>query len=79
MVLNNEINVCETFNFKLWTSVTGLIKIALTKIYLSIKYTPQATTGLVPISYRRALLSTLLHVTVYIFTQFSESVCTGCK
>jgi hypothetical protein len=33
------------------------------------------TRGLEPISYRGALLSTLLHATVYVITQFAE--CTG--
>jgi hypothetical protein len=30
-----------------------------------------------PISYGGVLLSSLLHATVYVFTQFAE--CTGCK
>jgi hypothetical protein len=33
---------------------------------------PKATRGVEPISYRGALLSTLLHATVYAFTQFAE-------
>jgi hypothetical protein len=39
-------------------------------------YRLQITTrGLEPISYRGALLSTLLHATVHVYTQFAE--CTG--
>jgi hypothetical protein len=43
------------------------------------KYFPKATRGLEPISYREALLSSLLYAIVYIFTQSAE--CTGidCK
>jgi hypothetical protein len=37
---------------------------------------PKATRGLVPISYRGALLSTLLHATVYVYTQFAECTST---
>jgi hypothetical protein len=33
---------------------------------------PKATRGLEPISYRGALLSTLLHATVYDYTQFAD-------
>jgi hypothetical protein len=43
---------------------------------------PKATRGLEPISYRRAILSTLLHATVYIFfffTKFAECTSTDCK
>jgi hypothetical protein len=40
---------------------------------------PNATRGLEPISYRGALLSTLLHATVYVFTQFAECTGTDCK
>jgi hypothetical protein len=47
--------------------------------FLDATYCPQATTGLVPISKRRALLSTLLHAAVEIFTQFSECIGTDCK
>jgi hypothetical protein len=35
--------------------------------------------SLEPISYRGALLSTLLHATVYVFTQFAECTSTDCK
>jgi hypothetical protein len=35
--------------------------------------------GLEPISYRGELLSTLLHATVYVFTQFAECTGTDCK
>jgi hypothetical protein len=40
---------------------------------------PVATWGHEPISYREALLSTLLHATVYVFTQFAECTSTDCK
>jgi hypothetical protein len=40
---------------------------------------PEATTGPEPISYRGAPLSTLLHVTEYVFTQFAECTGTDCK
>jgi hypothetical protein len=39
----------------------------------------KATRGLEPISYRGVLLSTLLHATVYVFTQFAECTNTDCK
>jgi hypothetical protein len=39
---------------------------------------PQATTGLIPIIYRRALLNTLLHAVVYIFTQVAECTLVSC-
>jgi hypothetical protein len=32
---------------------------------------PKATRDLEPISYREILLNTLLHVTIYVFTQFT--------
>jgi hypothetical protein len=38
-----------------------------------------AARGLESISYRGVLLSTLLHATVYIFTQFAECTGTDCK
>jgi hypothetical protein len=38
-----------------------------------------ATRGLEPISYRGALLSTLLHATVYVYTQFAECTSTDWK
>jgi hypothetical protein len=40
---------------------------------------PKATTGNEPISCRGALMSTLLHANVYVFTQFAECTCTDCK
>jgi hypothetical protein len=42
---------------------------------------PKATRGLEPtsISYREALLSTLLHATVYVYAQFAECTGTDCK
>jgi hypothetical protein len=39
---------------------------------------PQATTGLVPISHRGVLLSTLVHSNLWIFTQFAECTGTDC-
>jgi hypothetical protein len=39
----------------------------------------KATRGLEPNSYRGALQSTLLHATVYVFTQFAECTGTDCK
>jgi hypothetical protein len=43
-----------------------------------VRIIPKATRGLEPINYRGALLSTLLHVTVYVFTQFVECAGTDC-
>jgi hypothetical protein len=40
---------------------------------------PKATRGFEPISYRGALLSTLLHATVHVFIQFAECTSTDCK
>jgi hypothetical protein len=40
---------------------------------------PKATRGFERISYRGALLSTLLHATVFVFTQFAECTSTDCK
>jgi hypothetical protein len=40
---------------------------------------PNVTSGLEPISYTGVLLSTLLHATVYVFTQFAECAGTDCK
>jgi hypothetical protein len=48
-------------------------------IYFIICQLQKATRGLEPISYRGALLSTLLYVTVYVVTQFSECTITDCK
>jgi hypothetical protein len=49
----------------------------------SCRHTPQDnaiyTTGLEPIGYRVALLSTLLHATVYVYTQFAEYTSKDCK
>jgi hypothetical protein len=39
---------------------------------------PQATRGVEPISYRGALVSTLLRATVYTNTQFAECTGAGC-
>jgi hypothetical protein len=39
----------------------------------------ETTKGLEPISYRGALLSTLLHATVYVFTEFVDCTSTDCK
>jgi hypothetical protein len=44
----------------------------------SIYVFPKATRGFEPISYT-ALLSALLHDTVYVFTQFDECTSTDCK
>jgi hypothetical protein len=40
---------------------------------------PKVTRGLEPISYKGALLSSLLHATVLVFTQFAECTGTDCK
>jgi hypothetical protein len=40
---------------------------------------PKVTTGLEPINYREALLSTLLHANISVFTQFSEYTGADCK
>jgi hypothetical protein len=40
---------------------------------------PKATRGIEPVSYRGALLSTLLHVILYVVTQFAECSGTDCK
>jgi hypothetical protein len=40
---------------------------------------PGYQTGLEPIGYRLVLVSTLLHATVYILTQFAECTGTDCK
>jgi hypothetical protein len=40
---------------------------------------PKATRGLEPSSYRGALVSTLLHATVYLVTQFADCTGTDCK
>jgi hypothetical protein len=40
---------------------------------------PKATRSLEPISYRGALLSTLLHAAVYVYTQFAECTGTDCR
>jgi hypothetical protein len=39
----------------------------------------KSTRGLEPLSYRGALLSTLLHANVYVFTQFAECTSRDCK
>jgi hypothetical protein len=40
---------------------------------------PNATRGFEPISCRGALLNTLLHITVYVYTQYAECTGTDCK
>jgi hypothetical protein len=40
---------------------------------------PKATRSFEPNSYKGALLSTLLHATVYVYTQFAECTGTDCK
>jgi hypothetical protein len=56
------VNISRSGAIRLWPPILGSGALGIISLYLTIK----ATTGLVPIGYRGALLSSLLHATVYV-------------